>query len=574
MTSFSSRALRVALIVVGCSLAVTTVVLVGGTHGLAGSISADSAVRDFLAGNLPETNLGSVKVTPVKAVPPNKSDTFFDQGIIPNLKIEIQPPEMDKLRQTPREYVRAVMTENDQTVYKSIGVKLKGAAGSFRGVDDRPALTIKADKYEKGQKFYDLEKFHLNNSVQDESYFQELIGAYIFKQAKVPAARVSHARVWLNGRDLGFYVFKEGFDKNFLKRHFDDNDGNLYDGGFCTDIDQALEKDSGKGVDDRSDLKTLIEVCREGDLAKRRARLPEVLDVEAFLRFYAGEMLTCHWDGYCRNRNNYRVYFDPKSKRAYFFPHGMDQLFGNPGEGMFDIHGAIVVQGVFQIPEYQDRYQFIVRELAPIVTNPVAIHQVVDKTHERIKPVLTVLDPNRANDNRNRADDLKRRLAERGRVVLEQLAQRPEPLRWDANGVANIPNDWVPKMETGDSVVQEAVADGKGTYMIGTGPSNRAVASWRRKAQLTRGKYKLQAIAKSADIVRLEEGTKGSGAGIRISGSDRMNSLVGTTGWGTLEFEFEIPDERREVELVLELRSTKGQVWFEKSSLRFVKVGN
>ena len=59
----------------------------------------------------------------------------------------------------------------------------------------------------------------------------------------------------LNGRDLGFYVLKEGFDHYFLRRYFDDASGNLYDGGFLKDLDGELKKQMGAGPEDRSDLK-------------------------------------------------------------------------------------------------------------------------------------------------------------------------------------------------------------------------------------------------------------------------------------------------------------------------------
>jgi hypothetical protein len=64
---------------------------------------------------------------------------------------------------------------------------------------------------------------------------------------------VTHARVSLNGRDPGLYVLKEGHDKRFLRRSFDDPTGTYYD-GFCLDIDGGLERDEGKGPADGADL--------------------------------------------------------------------------------------------------------------------------------------------------------------------------------------------------------------------------------------------------------------------------------------------------------------------------------
>lgn len=57
--------------------------------------------------------------------------------------------------------------------YHEVGVKLKGAAGSFRSVDDRPAMTLNFGKATEDQRVFGLRRLHLNNSVQDESRMNE-----------------------------------------------------------------------------------------------------------------------------------------------------------------------------------------------------------------------------------------------------------------------------------------------------------------------------------------------------------------------------------------------------------------
>src|SRR6185295_6902273 len=151
-------------------------------------------------------------------------------------------------------------------VYVGVSIKLKGSAGSFREVDDKPALTLRMDREDDDARFHGLAKFHLNNSVQDDSYLRELIASDLFRAAGVATPRVTHARVWLNERDVGLYVLKEGFDKLLVKRFFEHANGNLYDGGFCQDVDADLSKECGKGPDDRADLIALREPCTEPDL--------------------------------------------------------------------------------------------------------------------------------------------------------------------------------------------------------------------------------------------------------------------------------------------------------------------
>lgn len=512
----------------------------------------------------------SSPVKPKRA--PDKSDEFFDKGIIPRLRIEFTPEELQKLRQNNRAYVRCTIREDDKVTYSDVAIKLKGAAGSFRGIDDKPALTLNMDKFatDKKQKFHDLDKWHLNNSVQDGTYFHELICSELFRAAGVPTPRVTHARVWINGRDWGLYVLKEGFDKTFLKRHFANSNGNLYDGGFLQDISDNLEKDEGEG-EDRSDLLALRAACAEPDPAKRWQRVEELLDLQAFFSFMAIELMTCHWDGYVRNRNNYRIYFEPKTNKAYFLPHGMDQMFGDTGMPVFNNSGAIVSNVVLQNLEWRAMYRDRVAELLPLFHPPDKLLKRIDELHERMKPTWDAMGPNHFREQGERLKGLKNQIVARAKNLREQL-DRPEPLpiRFKGQTPVQITN-WIKAAETGDAKHDDsAKLNGRQAYLIECGPGGRCVASWRRKVLLAAGRYVLQAQVKTENVEALTD-DKGAGAGLRISGAQRDNKLVGTTDWTKLQYEFTITEQSREVELVAELRCTKGRAWFDAKSLELVK---
>jgi len=501
---------------------------------------------------------------------PDASDAFFINGEIPTMKITIEDAELNKLRGNLRAYVKCRVLENDKTEYKEVAVKCKGAAGSFRSIDDRPALTLNFDKFTKDQHFHAMDKIHLNNSVQDGTYMHEIVCADLNLAAGVPCARATHCRVWVNNRDLGFYGLKEGFDKKFLKRHFASDKGNLYDGGFLQDIDANLEKDEGKNPDDRSDLKALVAACREGDQAKRWVAVNELLDVDAFLRFMALELMCCHWDGYCNNRNNYRVYFDPTNKKAYFMPHGMDQMFGDTNAGILHVPGAMVANTVMQNPEWRGRYRDIVNELMPLFNPPDKLHQRLDQIHARTRPVLAAINANAANDHDNHVKGLKERLTNRAKNLVQQNATiEPRPLKFDGNGIAKLPT-WAPKPAS-DAILAEDMPTGVKCFVIGVGPSGRSADSFRTKVLLQAGTYKLQARARVTEVAAVAE-SSGTGAGLRISGGQRTNKLEGTTDWTNLEHEFVVSNATQELELVAELRATKGKVWFDAGSIQIAKV--
>lgn len=134
----------------------------------------------------------------------------------------------------------------------------------------------------------------------------------------------------INGRDLGLYVLSEGFGKSFLKRYFKNVSGNLYDGGFTQEVTSRLNTNSGDRPDDRSDLRRLANAANEPDPAKRWAQLNRLLDMDRFISFLAMEIMTCHWDEYAMNRNNYRLFHDLETDRMIFIPHGTDQMFAAP----------------------------------------------------------------------------------------------------------------------------------------------------------------------------------------------------------------------------------------------------
>ena len=497
------------------------------------------------------------------------SDAFFASAAVVNLKVEIAPAELEKLRENNRAYVRCNIVENDRVTYKSVAIKLKGAAGSFREFDDRPALTLNVDKFNKDQDFHGIEKFHLNNSVQDESYLNEMLCSDLCQKMKIPATRVTHARVWLNGRDVGLYVLKEGFDSRFLKRHFSDAKGNLYDGGFLQDVDVDLEKDSGIGPDDRSDLHALREACREIDPVIRWQRIVTILDVDRFIDFMALELMTGHWDGYTVNKNNYRIYFDSKSKKAHFLPHGMDQMFGDAGFSVLNQPGCIVSSAVMLNPAWRKRYRARLKEFLPLFNPADRMLALVDAQEARLAPVIKAINVDQANGFRDRINELKQRLIARAENLAEQVATpEPGPLEFSDAGVAELP-DWYGASESEDAIHEEVEVEGqpgRQCYSIQVGPSGRCVASWRRKVLLLKGRYLFEATAMTEKLQAATD-DRGSGVGLRISGVQREGKLDGTQRWTPLKFEFEVTEEQREVELVAEIRATAGRVWFEKSSL-------
>ncbi len=495
-------------------------------------------------------------------------DTLFTNGLIPQLRISIPPEGISELRTNARQYVRATVRAGTN-VWPTVGIHLKGSMGSFRTIDQKPGLTLSFERFIPQQRFHGLPRIHLNNSMEDASYMNELLGNELFRAAGVPAPRAGHALVELNGRALGLYVLKEGFSQEFLARFFPHPDGNLYDiAREGHDVNEAMEKDFGKGPDDRSDLEALAAAALEPDLRRRRQRIDRTLDVDRFVSFMAMEILLGHRDGYCLYRNNFRVYQDVDSGRMIFLPHGMDQLFGNPRASIQPTMNGLVARAFMEMPDGRVAYR---NRCALLITNVFS----VDKINQRIDQTMAHLHQNLDRQTmtalEREAAALKERIASRIVEVEKQLQQAPlELLRFESNTV-NL-TGWQPvDIPAGGSLAATNTIDGKRTLMIRAGPVT--AASWRTKVLLPRGKYLFRGALKTEGVQPLKFG-KNHGAILKVPvvPAARTRPVLGSQFWKSVEAPFEVAESEKEIELVCELRAARGTVWFDQEALRLVRV--
>jgi hypothetical protein len=517
---------------------------------------------------------------------------FATNSPVLRLRIELDRPALDSLRREPRNFVKARLVDvtHGTNVYQDVAIHLKGAAGSFRGVDDKPALTINFDKHNPQQRFYGLKKIHLNNSVQDSSYSTEFICGALFEASGVPAPRAGNARIWLNGRDRGFYVLKEGFNRDFVRRAFDgrESKGNFYDGGFLHDIDQPLEKDFGEGTDDRTDLKALAGACREPDAAKRWERLNQALDVDRFASFLAMDMLIWDWDGYPLNRNNYRIYFIPGSNKAVFIPHGMDQMFWDGNGPLVRDFSGLAANAFLSTPQGKRLYR---ERLVQLFTNAFQLEWMTNTLgalHARNRAAVAELGSGAVREIDNGVSVVFHRIVSRWRGVQRQIkpwTTAPPTTLTFASSIAR-PSNWRIEEERPNEKGRtklEKVGTPDGRVALAITALEASTASWRSNVRLEPGRYRFEALARGAGIVPLERKPdpnnprtekKGIGAGLRISGiqTPRENQVVGDSDWAKLTFEFEVTPANEDVELVCELRAITGTVWFSLDSLQLVKV--
>ncbi|HYG76516.1 MAG TPA: CotH kinase family protein [Planctomycetota bacterium] len=371
-----------------------------------------------------------------------EADAFFKTPRVVELSLEIAPGDYEALKREPRKYVRATLKEGNK-VWNNVAVHLKGAAGSFRGIDDKAGLTINMDKNVDGQHFHGIDKFHLNNSVQDPSYISELICGEIFRQAGVPTSRCAHAILTLNGKLKGFFVLKEGYDVAFIEKNFGTKKGNFYDGGFLRDIDQQLQIISQKDdVAPYSELKSLWNAAALPDPAVRFKELERLLDGDRWVSYLALEVLMHDWDGYPTNRNNYRIYHDPKRDKIVFIPSGTDQMFADLNFNLLPNFNGVIAKAYVTTPEGRQRYLNRMDEILKTLWKPAEWSKRLDEVEAVIKPALAKVDAGHAQHLSGHIGRFKNAFVQRQQIASKNLNRflNPTPPKTIAGG-PGLPDD-------------------------------------------------------------------------------------------------------------------------------------
>lgn len=500
-------------------------------------------------------SLTALAAKPEKVAQWRAAQAEFLQGEIPHLALEIGDEEIHALKKDPRNYVEGTL-KSGPTAWRHVAIKLKGAQGSFAPIDQKPCFTLNFDKFKGAERFHGFTRIHLNNSREDPSFLRQQLAGEMVRAAGLPALRCTHALVTLNGRDLGLYVLTESYGPDLLAPFFRETDGDLYESGFCKDIDQELSKDHGE-KNDFSAIEQLIAASREGDATVRWEKLRAILDVEHFATFLALECLLGIGDGYDFNRNNYRIYHDPQTRRLTFIPHGMDEPLIDarfPVERQSD---TIVGQAFSQCPEGRALFRKRLAELHDALFVQRDWRAFVQRESERLLAALAGDHAKLAKELRPKHEQLREMLGERGQFVAEALTREPEAVRFDARGVARLEKGWTSKQE--GSAKLERVG---GALRIRA--DGECQASWRLPLELPPGRYRFEAKADASEIA-------GDGAGLRISGKDPAGEwITGTRPGAALSYEFEAPAGG--LVLVAELRAKRGEILFPVKDLQLVRV--
>ncbi|MEQ1565524.1 MAG: CotH kinase family protein [Myxococcota bacterium] len=330
---------------------------------------------DVVSGRFPSGDAfraSSIVATPGNANPvdpgqsQDPSDTLFPEGGLVRIDLTLSPQSIDLLESIDEVEVPAGI--GFQGAYLQATLAIKGAAGSDRSLSQKSAFRVDLDDLVPGQRLRGLEGLTLNNMVQDPSGVHEMLGYALFREAGVPAPRVAHVELWLNGEYRGLYLNVESPDDQFLQRWFADPSGNLYEGAYGPDLElgsvRSLELDElgAAGLTDYSDLAPLVTLLATPPTEAGMASFEQLVDLDRTLPMLAGEVVLSHWDGYFYYPNNYRLYHEPATGKVTLLPWGLDQTFGGAG-GIHSPSGE-VARWCLGVPSCRTRYDLALWDMA------------------------------------------------------------------------------------------------------------------------------------------------------------------------------------------------------------------
>ena len=348
----------------------------------------------------------------------------------------------------------------------TVGIRIKGKAGSFRPLPQKSAFKIKFNSFVSGQKFLGLKKMTLNNMVQDPSMVHEALSYEAFQAMDVRGSRTGYAFVRLNGEPLGVYLNIEDLDDVGLEKRFGafDDPQHIYEGEYGVDVRAAevedFEVDEGDD-EDLSDLEAFAAAVEGSDPADWSERIEPHADLDQMTRMWAVENYVGHWDGYAGAPddsehdlpNNYYLFSDAAG-RFQMLPWGTDQTWelDSPFDTSFDDGGGLLFEDCLADLSCAEDYEAAATEVLETVATR-DLDRAARCTAELLAPWQALEEePVRPYDSGQIADAVE--------ATREFIAARPGELA-----------DWLgvgaPEVSSGD----EPCSEGEGEEGQPTGPT-------------------------------------------------------------------------------------------------------
>jgi len=250
-------------------------------------------------------------IVPIWANGQTEND-FFNTDKLQEIRIEIRPQDWALLK---KNYL-------DNTYYAcefhwifngkdietpEVAIRSRGQ-GSRSGV--KPSLKVEFDRYESTQTFLGLKNIVLRANTQDASMMHERVAMELFRKMGLAVSRETHTKLYINGEYSGLYTIVESIDKPFLRSHFNEDTGYLYNYQYhdpfffedrgpnpATYSPVPFEPEFSSQVPNPGPLAAMVQAINQTSDANFISTVGQFVDINEFLTEIAAENYLAEQDG-------------------------------------------------------------------------------------------------------------------------------------------------------------------------------------------------------------------------------------------------------------------------------------
>jgi spore coat protein H len=223
-------------------------------------------------------------------------------------------------------------------------------------------------------------EIHLNAEYKDPSFIRNKLSLDFFSEIGCLSPTSKHVFLNLNGKAQGIYLELESVDKQFLVNrslplgaifYAVNGDGNF---SLLSGMDKKTKASLTSGYERKYGspktepyLEEMIVKINTLSRADFKREIFRILDVEKYLRWLAGVVLTQNYDGFV---HNYALYRNGATGRFEVVPWDYDATWGRDVHGKFLPHDFVPISGfntltarILDVDTFRKRYQQILAEL-------------------------------------------------------------------------------------------------------------------------------------------------------------------------------------------------------------------
>ena len=206
-------------------------------------------------------------------------------------------------------YRPIVFSHNGERVDAMVRLK-----GNWSWNCDKLQFIVSFNEEDPDGRFHGVRKVVLDAPWYDHTLLHERLAFSLFEQRGLPYSCANNAQLYINDEYYGLYANVERIDHEYLERHFEEFEGNLYQGG--------VELKTNEDINDTSDIEALAAAQSIDEIAA-------LVDLDQAVAEWSMEAMIPAMDNYWAGVEiNYYLYNHP-SQGFVYLPYDLDISFGD-----------------------------------------------------------------------------------------------------------------------------------------------------------------------------------------------------------------------------------------------------